>query len=79
MKTTILKREATDICNARTLYGGYCESEAGLGTKHIGRGRCKFHGGASDGPPRKPHYLKKQYIAKIDKENTTIANILTKR
>jgi hypothetical protein len=44
-------------CNARLSRGvGYCANGAGLGTEHVGFGRCKLHGGLSprdagvDGP-----------------------------
>ena len=30
---------------------GYCHMPAGMGTKHKGEGRCKFHGGCTNGRP----------------------------
>jgi hypothetical protein len=30
----------------RTIFEGYCQSEAGKGTDHLGEGRCKWHGGS---------------------------------
>lgn len=40
-------------CNARTGNSDrpYCQNTAGYGTEHVGTGRCKFHGGASNGRP----------------------------
>lgn len=40
----------------RKLFAGYCQQRAGFGTEHVGEGRCKFHGGATQdsdnmGPP----------------------------
>ena len=34
-------------CGARTRSGGSCRNKAGKGTDHVGKGRCKFHGGAT--------------------------------
>lgn len=34
-------------CGARNRSGGLCKQRAGFGTSHFGRGRCKFHGGAT--------------------------------
>ncbi len=33
------------------LFGGYCSMGAGLGTDHLGEGRCMYHGGCSTGAP----------------------------
>jgi len=33
-----------ELCNART-GRGYCKLPAGYDTEHLGKGRCKFHGG----------------------------------
>lgn len=30
--------------------GNLCHATAGMGTEHVGYGRCKFHGGSSTGP-----------------------------
>jgi len=40
------------ICGAKTRAGTPCKYTAGWGTDHLGRGRCKFHGGASKGAPK---------------------------
>lgn len=41
-------RDPDEYCNARKTDGdGYCKHEAGWGTDHPGRGRCKFHGGST--------------------------------
>ena len=41
-------KEPDDYCNARKTDGsGYCQQPAGMGTDHLGYGRCKFHGGDS--------------------------------
>jgi|APHM01.1.fsa_nt_gi hypothetical protein len=39
------------ICGAQNRDGDPCQQKAGWGTDHVGEGRCKFHGGASDGAP----------------------------
>jgi hypothetical protein len=46
-------RAAGKYCNARTPNSdtGYCRKLAGTGTDHLGKGRCKFHGGSSKGRP----------------------------
>lgn len=38
---------AVKRCGAKTRSGGKCGQAAGLGTDHLGHGRCKWHGGAS--------------------------------
>lgn len=38
-------------CGAKTRAGTPCAQPAGWGTDHIGRGRCKLHGGRSPGGP----------------------------
>ena len=35
------------LCEAKTKKGTPCQRGAGYGTKHLGQGRCKFHGGAT--------------------------------
>lgn len=37
-------------CGAKTRKGTPCRRPAGWGTSHPGTGRCKLHGGASNGP-----------------------------
>jgi hypothetical protein len=40
-----------NICGGqRTLEPSLCTKKAGWGTKHTGRGRCKWHAGCSTGP-----------------------------
>ena len=39
-------------CGANTRAGGKCQLQAGHGTDHIGTGRCRLHGGASNGAPK---------------------------
>lgn len=39
-------------CGAKTRAGGKCQLQAGHGTDHIGTGRCRSHGGASNGAPK---------------------------
>lgn len=46
------KKEPTTACNAWAKTK-YCDQPAGFGTNHVGTGRCKFHGGASQGRPKK--------------------------
>ncbi|KKK60452.1 hypothetical protein LCGC14_3024210 [marine sediment metagenome] len=38
-------------CGAKTRGGTPCKHEAGWGTEHFGEGKCKLHGGASNGRP----------------------------
>lgn len=38
---------AVKRCGAKKRGGGKCGQAAGLGTDHLGSGRCKWHGGAS--------------------------------
>ena len=41
-------KDPDEYCNARKTDGsGYCQQPAGMGTDHLGYGRCKFHGGDS--------------------------------
>lgn len=55
----LLEKEPDVDCNARVIkyltggkaYAAHCSHESGWGTTHKGRGRCKLHGGASDGRP----------------------------
>lgn len=42
-----------NTCGAKTRQGHPCKHPAGFGTDHLGSGRCKFHGGASKGAPKK--------------------------
>ncbi len=51
-------------CNAQTRSGHPCRLRAGHGTEHQGRGRCKFHGGATPGgPPENEHAVKHGFTA----------------
>lgn len=40
-------------CGAKTRQGHPCKLPAGFGTDHVGSGKCKYHGGASTGAPKK--------------------------
>ena len=40
------------ICGAKTRKGTPCQRQAGWGTVHLGRGRCKWHGGVAEGDGR---------------------------
>lgn len=40
-------RTSAARCGAKTRGGSKCKLEAGKGTDHPGRGRCKFHGGST--------------------------------
>lgn len=42
-----------NICGAKTRAGTPCQQKAGWGTDHVGKGRCKLHGGKSTGPKDK--------------------------
>lgn len=44
---------AAVTCGARIRAGSPCKLPAGWGTEHIGTGRCKLHGGASPGAPKR--------------------------
>jgi len=39
--------QAMKTCGAKTRAGAACKKVAGFGTDHVGRGRCKFHGGST--------------------------------
>lgn len=39
-------------CGAKTRSGGTCQYQAGHGTDHPGKGKCRLHGGASKGAPK---------------------------
>jgi hypothetical protein len=43
------RKKQTDraLCGAKNRLGGACQQVAGMGTKHLGSGRCKYHGGAT--------------------------------
>ena len=45
-----IAKQPHDKCGAKTRDGGKCQLKAGWGTDHVGKGRCKLHGGASKGP-----------------------------
>lgn len=42
-----IPHDTTRHCGARTRSGLDCRRPAGWGTAHVGRGRCKLHGGVS--------------------------------
>lgn len=50
----VLELPPGENCNARRTddgrFQGYCQNRAGKGTDHVGRGRCKFHGGLAGAP-----------------------------
>lgn len=60
LKTDIKKgtRCGIDVCGARKKDGTTCKAFAGIGTGHLGIGKCKWHGGST------PSHLK--YAVKID-------------
>jgi hypothetical protein len=39
--------EPHDGCGAKKKSGGVCTQPKGFGTSHVGKGRCKFHGGST--------------------------------
>ena len=48
------KQAHRNTCGAKAKSTGErCKLVAGYGTSHLGEGRCKYHGGASTGPPKK--------------------------
>ena len=48
------KQPQRNICGAKAKSTGEpCKLAAGYGTDHLGEGRCKYHGGASSGAPKK--------------------------
>ncbi len=48
------KQPHNNICGAKAKSTGEpCQLRAGFGTDHVGVGRCKFHGGANSGAPKK--------------------------
>jgi hypothetical protein len=48
------------LCGAKKRGGGTCSLNAGWGTKHVGTGACKFHGGAT------PAHLRKSWNAELN-------------
>jgi len=64
------KKDPTDTCNSRTKTGDYCTQKSGWATDHVGTGRCKLHGGASTGRPKKNfsagEYLNKDIIKQFE-------------
>lgn len=66
---------ATDKCNARITRGeGYCKNQAGYGTNHLGSGRCKFHGGSSDGAPIITGQYSKKLKSSVREEYEALIN-----
>ena len=51
-KTAIfVKKEPDTQCNGKIhRHERYCKKSAGWGTDHVGKGRCKLHGGCCTGP-----------------------------
>lgn len=47
MPTTREQREQHPLCGARKKNGATCRQYAGLGTDHLGVGRCKYHLGST--------------------------------
>ena len=48
------KQPHRNICGAKAKSTGEpCKKPAGWGTDHPGEGRCRYHGGASNGAPKK--------------------------
>lgn len=39
-------------CGAKNRDGSKCQNPAGHGTDHVGSGKCRLHGGASNGAPK---------------------------
>ena len=65
--------EKKNICGAKTRAGTPCQQPAGWGTHHVGDGRCKLHGGASKGAPRKNKNEKHGLFSKhLPEETSTI-------
>lgn len=46
-------KEKLVYCGAKTRAGTPCKRPAGWGTDHAGTGKCKLHGGCSEGAPKK--------------------------
>lgn len=75
-------READKNCNARVIkyngegepYGDYCGHNAGWGTHHTGTGRCKLHGGSSQGAPIVHGLYSKHLKTTIAEEIERISN-----
>jgi len=47
---------SADLCGAETRSGAPCKQPAGWGTEHVGRGRCKLHGGNAGRPVKHGRY-----------------------
>lgn len=78
-----LPEKQSDVdCNSRVIkydsggqtYATYCSHESGWGTTHKGRGRCKLHGGASDGRPIITGVYSKQLSTTVAAEMERIWN-----
>jgi hypothetical protein len=58
----------TEICAAKTRGGSPCRRPSGWGTQHVGKGRCKLHGGNAGRPivtGRYAHSLKESLKTKL--------------
>lgn len=77
------KKDPTDTCNSRLSTGKYCQNQAGLGTSHVGTGRCSKHGGRSTGRPKKnvsvSEYLSTDIVKTLEEvsqdDPTTLINL----
>jgi len=78
-----LSEKQSDIdCDSRVIkydsggqaYATYCSHESGWGTTHKGKGRCKLHGGASDGRPIITGVYSKQLSTTVAAEMERIWN-----
>jgi hypothetical protein len=51
-------------CDARTRKGTFCSHPAGYGTDHLGRGRCRYHGGST--PSQRNHVAQADGVSVCD-------------
>jgi len=63
---------ATPKCGAKTRAGGECKHEAGWGTDHPGKGRCRFHGGKILRGTDNPAYRHGLYSEELSDEDAIV-------
>jgi hypothetical protein len=74
------EREPDYHCNGRKTIGdifeGYCQARAGKGTDHVGRGRCKHHGGGSPRGEDSPHFEHGLFSDHLSEEDRAVVDAL---
>jgi hypothetical protein len=57
------RKKPTKQCGAKTRSGGSCGNSAGMGTDHVGFGRCKLHGGNTPSGKKNGRHLMAEHAA----------------